>query len=776
MGLNTQYIPLTDLEGYFVDKDTGLPLANGILYFYSDINRTTPKNVYQLTGSPPNYGYGNLGSVLVLSSVGTVEDQQNNNIIPYAYPYDADQNVELYYIECYNENGVRQFTREGVPNVATTSGTGLDITNYVPNGQFLAHTDIPNGGALVDSETTVAQGGWSVSLPNAFVGSYNFVFNRISTAISGVNDYPRYAGNFICTSTGAGTDDFRDLNIKWPDVNKFASSTTVAQDYTVFFNGASNDSNTYVLELILVKYFGTGGSALTERVLTTFSLGPSFASYKYVFDFGNNNGKTIGVLNDDYVALVLRSTGGLFNFQVTDFSLVLNNTPIISFPTQTNASMLSQSIAGWLPTPAYDGSDLYLPFILTREGATYDMSGIGSIVGKVTPAENNELLCDGSSYPTTGYSSLGIPYSRIQNKLFSNTLNAPIFGTATDWANAYISVGLSTMLILSTNQTGSQTNAADGTTATGFTFNTGSSNPGSGGYNFVAHANSTNNNVTAISTFTTGALSPVTGGNSGLTVAEYGQAGVNGVKYAFVITAAAASALAAGIGVPGLYFEFSNGATNFYMWFSVNGETDPAVGGKTGARCRLGSNFTASDTAIAIANVLTGFQNNLITVTGQPTGGAGSFFSFYSNGIQNAVWYQINGLGTAPAVNSKVKVSLTGTETAAQVATATQRAINSVSFRIPDLRGVFLRGLDDSIAPTWDEDIATRTGLLDSIKTTFPGTLEFMSFQSHNHDTGNSATDGGATQGGGSTGNATGLRGSAETRPVNFAVNWFIKY
>ena len=53
MALDERFIPITSLNQYFVDKDSGLPLANGTLEFFRDTARITPKAVFQLTGAPP---------------------------------------------------------------------------------------------------------------------------------------------------------------------------------------------------------------------------------------------------------------------------------------------------------------------------------------------------------------------------------------------------------------------------------------------------------------------------------------------------------------------------------------------------------------------------------------------------------------------------------------------------------------------------------------------------------------------------------------------------
>jgi hypothetical protein len=142
MTLNASYTPGYSLQEYFVDKVTGLPLNGGLVYFYSDVNRTTPKAVYTISGTPPNYIYTQLPNPVVLSSVGTPTDGNGNDIIIYYYPYDTNGNIELYYVNITDSSGNVQFTREGVPNLASSSSTSVpDITNYIPNGQLLLHND-----------------------------------------------------------------------------------------------------------------------------------------------------------------------------------------------------------------------------------------------------------------------------------------------------------------------------------------------------------------------------------------------------------------------------------------------------------------------------------------------------------------------------------------------------------------------------------------------------------------------------------------------------------
>lgn len=144
MALNEKYFISAPLDQYFVDKDTGLPLANGTIYFYRDSARTTPKAIYELSGTPPDYTYTTLPNPLTLSAVGTVQNNSNENTVIYYYPFegtpDQESNVlDLYYVVCYNEDGIEQWTREGWPNITDANDPTKDtfpVQNQIANPQF----------------------------------------------------------------------------------------------------------------------------------------------------------------------------------------------------------------------------------------------------------------------------------------------------------------------------------------------------------------------------------------------------------------------------------------------------------------------------------------------------------------------------------------------------------------------------------------------------------------------------------------------------------------
>ena len=139
MALDERYFVTSDLDTYFVDKDSGLPLAAGTLTFFRDVARSTPKAVYQLSGAPPNYTYTAMPNPIVLSAVGTVQNAGGDNEVIYYFPYDADGNLDLYYVVVRDSNGTEQLSREAWPNITAADNPVQDqfpIQNQIANPQF----------------------------------------------------------------------------------------------------------------------------------------------------------------------------------------------------------------------------------------------------------------------------------------------------------------------------------------------------------------------------------------------------------------------------------------------------------------------------------------------------------------------------------------------------------------------------------------------------------------------------------------------------------------
>lgn len=785
MALDSRFVVASDLQSLFRDKDTGLPLRNGVIYFFEDEARSIPKDVYKITGTPPNYSYVSIGSVVTLTASGTFSDNENpaNDIVPYYFPYvgtpdDDSTVVQLYFVQVYSEGGtatgVLQFTREGWPNVANAESTSQNLTNYIPNGQFKIHIDIPAdnsvnpplvAGEIRQAITDLSQGGWSFERPNASVAKDIVLFEEFGSFVSNPTASPTFFIKIENQSPAAG-DGYKDLRIKFDDVNKFASDT---EKYTFAFWGESNSGSVNV-SLILIKNYQDGNPP-EEFPLANFVVTNSFAVIqKSGFPFGDNEGKTIG--DGSYLQLALRfPTGSLFSVNLTDFILTPGSNAVTEFPQTTDREFATNAVTPAIP--AYDSSDLYLPLVLTPSGMGYSHADIGKVLPAFYTTPNiGELLCDGTRYETAAFSSDGIPYSRLFNVLFDTTLNTPKFGTGGQFFTAY-SNSVPSQDIICTNFPGSTTAISDGSTPTNFIFNTLATGSD---YGINAHLSS-GGSLFAIDDFPGVPLAAPTAGTSGFTIAIVKKVEISGAKAATRVFTTNATGLA------GKYFTIASTTGSFYVWFKVDGAgSDPTPGG-IGIQVDLFSAYVSETVALCIAEALSGHQVSTVNFLGASGITAGSFFNVFVDSIFNAeyyVWYKKDGLGTDPQPPGKIgiEVDILSADNDQVVAQKTLKAINSKYFAVPDLRGLFLRGYDpDAIwNPTPEDRFSNNSAVFGSTT----GAIELDDYLAHSHTylyTNTSEAAAGADIATPNNFNAqTSVEGGFETRGVNMSVNYFIKY
>lgn len=209
MALSDLYIPLTSLNQYFVDKDTGLPLAGGTLSFYRDTARSTPKTVYQLVLVGAEYQYVALPNPVTLSAVGTCMDSGGDNVLVYGYPYlessaTGDLTLDLYYVVCQSFSGVDQWIREAIPNIVggnNPPGFNQEDLNELSNPQFSQYF-------LQDSATTLTLSGSQTVFPIApdwdlvASGTGTIIIERVP--VSGNEAIPTYPAAYITMIISAG--------------------------------------------------------------------------------------------------------------------------------------------------------------------------------------------------------------------------------------------------------------------------------------------------------------------------------------------------------------------------------------------------------------------------------------------------------------------------------------------------------------------------------------------------------------------------------------------
>lgn len=332
-GLDTKYIPLSSIQEQFWDKLYDAPLAGGTIYFFKDNQRTISKDVYTLSGNPPDYSYVSLGSSITLSSIGTLDDGLGNNLVPYLYPYDSNGNIELYYITVYNSGNQFQFAVGGFPNIPTTSEpaniAGQD--NFIPNGQFLLGQ---NSGTISDTVTNVAYGNWQY-IRSSNASTDTVTFPRFTAPLNGIpTGNPRYACRIACTVPSAG-DTYKTLQVVFKDVNRFSDPN---QQLTLYFEGLNNQTGLLQLNVDLYKNFGVGGSAPTTTPIGSMAFSNTgYSSAALPFFFGSNYGNTLGTANDDYFAIQIQlPPTTTFDISLTDFCLYLGNVDVTAYPFTVN--------------------------------------------------------------------------------------------------------------------------------------------------------------------------------------------------------------------------------------------------------------------------------------------------------------------------------------------------------------------------------------------------------------------------------------------------------
>ena len=129
---NPNYIPSKYFQEGILDKDTGEPLAAGLVYSWADEARTIAKPLYAKVDASPTNNYVALPNPTTLSSIGTF-NYCGNDIIPYFYPYDENGNLELYFIDVVSAGGEPQFTRENIPDLSSAHAPKARRSSRAPS-------------------------------------------------------------------------------------------------------------------------------------------------------------------------------------------------------------------------------------------------------------------------------------------------------------------------------------------------------------------------------------------------------------------------------------------------------------------------------------------------------------------------------------------------------------------------------------------------------------------------------------------------------------------
>lgn len=345
--LDPSYVVTSDVDTFFVSRDTGLPLSGGTLEFWRDADHTTAKAVYEQTGTGSAPVYTSLGSIVTLSAVGTVQDSGGNNVLIYYKPFDADGDLDLYYVVCKDSNGVVQFTRQAWPNITSESSplgnSDFQTTNQITNPQF---NDVffNTGGALTSTFTASGTDqvfalapGWDLVLS----GAGTVTVQRV--AISGNDQVPTNPPYVIDLTVSAGVTKcwFRQRfgvnSGLWSSVTNgpiFLSASITAENQGVGTSG---------VQIIYIPSTGTGQTTILD-----FSFpGTTYTTHNETSAAAIPASNNTDVGNAGYIDIVVAfATGSHTRFSSIQIVPTTDPTGSTVIPFELNASSRNEAFMG----------------------------------------------------------------------------------------------------------------------------------------------------------------------------------------------------------------------------------------------------------------------------------------------------------------------------------------------------------------------------------------------------------------------------------------------
>lgn len=346
------------LQDYFVDKTTGAPLSAGIVTCYKDNSRTTLKNWYYQAGTPGNYTYVALPNPLTLSAVGTIEDDNGVDTIPFFYPYSENDNetFEPYYITIDNSDLQRQFVRQNFPFIGDTSPLTqqFNLQNYVINNVFwrnigslnaqtLSNNILINGSAVYYSVLAPSQhDGFNMPdfqyLKNVNGATETITFTKFDLGDNPIKNIdgtqaitPEYYINHHCTGAQAG----ETLKVyQYPISLHVKTLESVNFTISIQAKNVSGSENGFI-NIYIYQFLGTGVTSPSPVLIKTLTLGDSWQEYVITGTFPSASGETLGNGGDDaYYFQIGMPTAVVCDIDFTLPSLYLgDDRPVNNFST-----------------------------------------------------------------------------------------------------------------------------------------------------------------------------------------------------------------------------------------------------------------------------------------------------------------------------------------------------------------------------------------------------------------------------------------------------------
>ncbi len=272
------------LQNYFVSKDTGEALSAGVVTLYKDNDRQILKNWYYLDGTFGAYEFKKLPNPLVLSAIGTIVDDNGNNVIPFYYPFDEENasDSEAYYITVDDSEGQRQFTVQNFP-FSTQQRQESEVPTYqnlIVNGRFwnnISQTYPTGGGETIQATNDLDL----VVCPSQHDGFHQ-------PDIRFQKDIPGGDDQITFKKFSFGADEFKsairpeiylnhlcntslDSDVKWyqiPISLHLRTLDNVDATFTIWSREAStNVNNSFTVKL--VRFYGTDPGTSKETTIGT---------------------------------------------------------------------------------------------------------------------------------------------------------------------------------------------------------------------------------------------------------------------------------------------------------------------------------------------------------------------------------------------------------------------------------------------------------------------------------------------------------------------------
>ncbi len=294
------------MQNLLIDKDNGLPMADGTITMYQDNSRTTLKNWYFQSGVAGAYTYITLPNPLTLSGIGTITDPSGNNTVPFYYPYSEVDNItpQPYYVVVQNSNGEGEFTLQNFPFVPSSGGTpGTTIPtnqNLIVNGEFWRNIGSLNGSAVTSAIIAPDQhDGFSMPemrfIKNIAGATDTITFNKFAAGTNPLqNDItPEYYCNVACTAAQTG-ETLKVIQIPISLHIKNLEGVTAS----VVLH-AQNQAGSNSITLNLYQFAGTGVTSPAPGIIQTIPLTGGWVKYVIPFTFPLSTGVALGNGGDD---------------------------------------------------------------------------------------------------------------------------------------------------------------------------------------------------------------------------------------------------------------------------------------------------------------------------------------------------------------------------------------------------------------------------------------------------------------------------------------------